>query len=57
MRRYIVGAMLMGVIVTVARFPLALYLSRTRGLGGIGITWAINGTLIAQAMASAVLNP
>jgi putative MATE family efflux protein len=39
-----------GLVVTVVRFPLAIYLSRTRGLGGLGITWAINGTLIAQAV-------
>jgi len=42
--------LLIGLCVTVARFPLALYLSRARGMGGIGITWAINGTLIVQAV-------
>ncbi len=33
-----------------ARVPLAWTLSRAGGLGGLGVTWAINGTLIAQGV-------
>ncbi len=42
--------LVIGALVTVARVPLAWTLSRAGGLGGLGVTWAINGTLIAQGV-------
>ncbi len=42
--------LIVGIAITVARFPLAVLLSRRFGFGGMGVAWAINGTLIAQAI-------
>lgn len=42
--------LVVGTLVTVTRVPLAWVLSRATGLGGLGVTWAINGTLIAQGI-------
>jgi putative MATE family efflux protein len=42
--------LIVGIAITVARFPLAILLSRHLRFGGMGVAWAINGTLIAQAI-------
>lgn len=39
-----------GLAVAIVRVPLALWLGGARGLGGYGVSWALTGTLVAQAL-------
>jgi putative MATE family efflux protein len=49
-----VPPVIIGLVVALARFPIAYLVAVRLGLGGIGVTWAVNGTLILQAVALVV---
>ncbi|MBI2390425.1 MAG: MATE family efflux transporter [Deltaproteobacteria bacterium] len=42
--------LIIGTLVTSSRFPIALILAGRGHLGGLGVIWAINGTLVVQAI-------
>jgi Na+-driven multidrug efflux pump len=49
-----VPPVIIGLVVALSRFPLAYLVAVRLGLGGIGVTWAVNGTLVLQAVALVV---
>lgn len=49
-----VPPVVIGLVVALSRFPIAYLVAVRLGLGGIGVTWAVNGTLVLQAVALVV---
>lgn len=45
-----VPPVLIGLVVALMRFPLAYLVAVRGGYGGLGVSWAVNGTLVLQAV-------
>jgi Na+-driven multidrug efflux pump len=46
-----VPPVIIGLVVAVARFPLAYLLAVALGQGGLGVAWAVNATVVLQTIA------